>query len=174
MQSGLSVRINLEPDKYLDLKNSSSAAIVRLHNPYSFPDNNIHEVTADPGREKKIVVSADQVQSSLEVRELSPEIRKCSLPSDTKYKSGYEYNYNICKAKREMTRFSQVCGCVPFYFPDTCQELKKICDFNSVKCIQKHRGKMFRKVLIRIKLNVYLNYNILYGYRFLGHFMSIE
>ncbi|XP_043473944.1 pickpocket protein 28-like, partial [Leptopilina heterotoma] len=134
IHTGLYFRLYLEPENYFGFINSYEGASILIHEPHDYPEYDIYELVVQMSKQVNVIVSGTKVENDVTIRQLSQERRNCIFDLEVPYK----YSYQSCIASCKMKRFLKICSCVPYYYPDTCVNISKICDFSNMKCIRKN------------------------------------
>uniref|UniRef100_A0A336LYS2 CSON006193 protein n=1 Tax=Culicoides sonorensis TaxID=179676 RepID=A0A336LYS2_CULSO len=132
-QTGLSVILNPNIDRYTSAAISSYGFRVMIHDAYSVADDNAETKMVQAGQEGYISVIPEATYSTPEVQEKPLEIRKCFKTDEVKLNTMKKYSYINCLAECRQTIVLKACGCIPYKFPNNGSI--PVCEPNKMKCV---------------------------------------
>ncbi|KAJ8969446.1 hypothetical protein NQ317_016777 [Molorchus minor] len=83
-----------------------------------------------------ILFSVKETYTTLDTAQLSIKQRRCAFPDEVKLKIEDVYSYTACTRQCRMDTAMELCGCVPFFYPEVAHY--KHCEFKKFRCISQH------------------------------------
>ncbi|KAG4071872.1 hypothetical protein HA402_006033 [Bradysia odoriphaga] len=116
---------------------SSMGFRVYIHNSYDYPDDNAETKTVGAKLEAFISLSPESTYSTPSVYNLPLKDRDCYFPKEGKMNTMSRYSYVNCMAECRSNLIYELCGCVPFEFPNN--GTLPTCGMDKVECVTEHK-----------------------------------
>lgn len=91
---------------------------VYIHNAYDFPDDNAETKAVGGKLEAFISVNPESTYSTSAVYNLAPKERQCYFPKEGKTEIMSRYSYINCMAECRSRLIYELCGCIPYQYPN--------------------------------------------------------
>ncbi|XP_011879974.1 PREDICTED: pickpocket protein 28-like [Vollenhovia emeryi] len=114
---GLAVALNIEPHTYKATSRPYVGASIMIHDPIDFPDIGAHIASVPPGHVLAISVSGTSIRGMESLRGIPRKKRLCYF--DDEVANEIRYSHQSCLSECIAKRIYRVCGCLPFYYPET-------------------------------------------------------
>lgn len=115
---GLTVTMDIEPDKYLSATSPFYGVEVFVHNPQEQPTK-VMTSLAQVGQDVSISVVPSVIISEMGVRDVPLTQRRCYFEDEKPLRSTHRYSFDSCMMECRVDTIVDLCGCVPFNFPET-------------------------------------------------------
>ncbi|XP_047368017.1 sodium channel protein Nach-like isoform X2 [Vespa velutina] len=147
-QTGLTVKVNPDPEDYFATILGSYGVKVLVHYPYDYPDHNANDKLIDLNKQAFLSVSPEETYATLDVKDLAISTRNCvfsdegdKILKDEKvyYRrlTSVRYSYINCMAECRANTIRNKCDCIPYYFPSS---EARVCNLKDVKCLSIYRS----------------------------------
>lgn len=133
-QTGLSVILNPNIDKYTAAAVSTYGFRVMVHDAYSIADNNAQTKIIQAGQEAYISIVPEATYSTIEVKEKELDVRYCFRDGEVKLGTLVKYTYVNCLAECRQQIVFKACGCIPYRFPNN--GAIPVCPVNKMDCVE--------------------------------------
>ncbi|XP_039306787.1 pickpocket protein 28 [Solenopsis invicta] len=133
---GLAVALNIEPDMYKATTRPYVGASIMIHDPIDFPDIGAHIASVPPGHVLTISVAGTFIKSMESLRGIPQEKRSCYF--DNEILGETHYSYQSCISECIAERTYNLCGCLPFYYPET-NKRGRTCYLPDINCLLRVR-----------------------------------
>ncbi|XP_029735277.2 sodium channel protein Nach-like [Aedes albopictus] len=146
---GLSVMVDIAPDRYMAPTKSYYGAEIFVHSPNDFPADSDFEDTLQPGWDVDFCVTPIPIESSPSLERVPLSQRKCFMPNEGILQSNNTFSLNLCMSECRLRTIIKLCSCVPFYYVDfNITEMKGVetCTLRNVNCL-----RHFRKYFYSLK-----------------------
>ncbi|XP_012159624.2 pickpocket protein 28-like [Ceratitis capitata] len=135
---GLSFVLDVESEEYYCSTSDSIGFKILLHNPLEVPNMREIGLLLSPGRETKIRIQPDKIESERYLRYISKSSRKC-LFEDEEYLEMYnEYTQRNCGVQCSAGEILESCGCLLYYVPMIYGN-ETICGVRDYSCAERIR-----------------------------------
>ncbi|XP_053949284.1 pickpocket protein 28-like [Anastrepha ludens] len=135
---GLSLILDVERDEYYCSSSNGIGFKILLHNPLEAPNMREIGLLLAPGRETKINIHADKVESEQYVRSVSKASRKCLFEDEQILKIYKKYTQRNCIEECSVFTWLGICGCLPYFKPMPYGN-ETICDMLDFTCVERVR-----------------------------------
>lgn len=115
---GLSVMVDIAPERYMAPTKSYYGAEVFVHSPNDFPADSDFEDTLQPGWDVDFCVTPIPIESSPSLERVPLSQRKCFMPNEGILQSNNTFSLNLCMSECRLRTIIKLCSCVPFYYVD--------------------------------------------------------
>ncbi|KAL0117426.1 hypothetical protein PUN28_010336 [Cardiocondyla obscurior] len=130
---GLAVALNIEPDTYKASSRPFVGASVMIHDPIDFPDIGAHVASVLPGHVLAISVTGTSIRGMESLRNIPLEKRLCYF-DDEMMDTEIRYSYQSCVSKCTAKYTFNMCGCLPFYYPEAHRGMRT-CYLSDIDCL---------------------------------------
>ncbi|XP_070517439.1 sodium channel protein Nach [Cardiocondyla obscurior] len=151
---GLAVALNIEPDTYKASSRPFVGASVMIHDPIDFPDIGAHVASVLPGHVLAISVTGTSIRGMESLRNIPLEKRLCYFDDEVKLRvslcpaafgkdmmdTEIRYSYQSCVSKCTAKYTFNMCGCLPFYYPEAHRGMRT-CYLSDIDCLLSIRSK---------------------------------
>ncbi|XP_054087734.1 pickpocket protein 28-like [Zeugodacus cucurbitae] len=135
---GLSIVLDVESDQYYCSTSDSIGFKILLHNPLEVPNMREIGLLLSPGRETKIRIQPEKVESERYVRYISKNARKCLFEDEERLDIYNEYTQRNCGVECSASEISETCGCLPHYVPRLYGN-ETTCSMRESNCVERIR-----------------------------------
>lgn len=115
---GLSFFVLMDMDNYISYTDSFYGVSVMLHSTDDFPSTINRVGYGQPGGDLIMSVQPTMVVSEPRVRSLSFAQRQCYFEDEFPLVTSPVYTYTSCMAECTVDTIYEICGCLPFYYPE--------------------------------------------------------
>ncbi|XP_065080771.1 sodium channel protein Nach-like [Ochlerotatus camptorhynchus] len=143
---GLSVMVDIAPEKYMAPTKSYYGAEVFVHSPRDFPADSDFEDTLQPGWDVDFCVTPIPIESSDSLKRVPLQQRQCFMPNEGTLQSHNRFSLNLCMSECRLRTIIKLCSCVPFFYADfNISEVEgvSICTLKNVNCLRHFRKYFF-------------------------------
>ncbi|KYN08319.1 Sodium channel protein Nach [Cyphomyrmex costatus] len=113
---GLAVVLNVEPDMYKATTRPYVGASVMIQHAIDFPDIGAQILSVTPGQLLTITLTGTSIRGMESLRDISSEKRLCYFDNEVPGRDSY--SYQSCVSECMANHIHNLCGCLPFYYPE--------------------------------------------------------
>ncbi|XP_011050524.1 PREDICTED: pickpocket protein 28-like, partial [Acromyrmex echinatior] len=118
---GLAVALNIEPEMYKATSRPYVGASIIIHDAIDFPDIDAHMVAVPIGHVLGISITGTSIRGMESLKAISQKKRICYFHNEVPGK--IRYSYQSCVSECIAKHIYHMCGCLPFYYPETQSKL---------------------------------------------------
>lgn len=135
---GLSLILDVESEEYYCSASDSIGFKILLHNPLEVPNMREIGLLLSPGRETKIRIQPEKVESEKYLRFISKYSRKCLFENEERLEMYNEYTQRNCGVECGAAEILETCGCLPHYVPNFFGK-ETTCSMHESNCVERTR-----------------------------------
>lgn len=114
---GLSFSTDVEPSQYLSPTEDFVGVEILIHSSMDFPDNLVSTSVVQSNEDLRISIDPDIIVSDDRIRSMHIQQRNCWFPDEVKLIVTKEYSFEACMFECRAKFAFELCGCMPFFFP---------------------------------------------------------
>lgn len=130
---GLSVTLNMQKNQYYCSSSSSFGFKFAIHPPNEAPNVRETGIFIEAGKETKLRLKHDKIESEQHLRSIRKELRHCLFWNEHKLKFFGHYSQRNCEMECIAEVMLKHCGCVSYYMPQFYDNIS-ICNIDQMNC----------------------------------------
>lgn len=137
---GFSITLDVDVDNYYCSSCSSIGFKIALHSPTETPNMQESGLLLAAGRETKIRIRADKIESEQQLRSMNKRSRQCLFQHEKRLLYFQYYTQRNCEMECLAALMIKYCGCISHFMPKIYGN-SDICSIYDVSCIDKVRRR---------------------------------
>ncbi|XP_037931939.1 pickpocket protein 28-like [Teleopsis dalmanni] len=135
---GLSITLDVQYDEYYCSSGNSVGFKIAIHSPNESPNVLETGVLVAPGRETKLRIRPEKIETDQHLRTVKKKYRHCLFHNEGRLKYFAHYTQRNCEMECIAEMVLQHCGCISFYMPKVYENVT-ICSIYKNSCVEKVR-----------------------------------